>query len=109
MWRPGRLLRAGLDDYVLVLEDDVWFTPGAPAAIDCGWSAALERCVAEEGPKLLYLSYNDAGGTATRDDACNSVFRPCRGLWFLSGYVLFAKERLRSFAQCQLSDPWTFG
>jgi hypothetical protein len=83
-----KAIATGTDDYVLVLEDDVWFTPGAPAAIDRGWYAALGRCAAEGGPKLLYLSYSDAGGTVVRDDVCDSLFRPVRGLWFLSGYVL---------------------
>lgn len=78
----------GTDNYVLVLEDDVWFTPGAPSAIDRGWRAALDRCAGDGGPKLLYLSYTDAGGTALRDDVCDILFRPVRGLWFLSGYVL---------------------
>ncbi len=83
-----KAVATGTDEYVLVLEDDVWFTPGAPAAIDRGWRAALGRCAVEGGPKLLYLSYSDAGGTAVRDDACDSLFRPVRGLWLLSGYVL---------------------
>ena len=79
----------GPSEYVLVLEDDVWFSRGAPAAIDSGWRAALDRCAAEGGPNLLYLSYSDADGTAVRaDDVCDSLFRPVRGLWFLSGYVL---------------------
>jgi len=86
-----KAVATGTDDYVLVLEDDVWFTPGAPAAIDRGWRAAHGRCAAEGGPKLLYLSYSDAGGTAVRGDACDSLFRPVRGLWFLSGYVLSRK------------------
>jgi GR25 family glycosyltransferase involved in LPS biosynthesis len=83
-----KAVATGTDEYVLVLEDDVWFTPGAPAAIDRGWRAALGRFAGEGGPKLLYLSYSDAGGTAVRDDACHSIFRPVRGLWHLSGYVL---------------------
>lgn len=83
-----KAIATGTDDYVLVLEDDVWFTPGAPAAIDRGWRAALSRCALEGGPKLLYLSYSDAGGTAARVDACDSLFRAVRGLWLLSGYVL---------------------
>lgn len=78
----------GSDDYVLVLEDDVWFRRGAAAAIDRGWRAALRRCRAEGGPRLLYLSYADAGGTAGRVDLCDALFRPVRGLWLLSGYVL---------------------
>jgi len=83
-----KAVATGNHDYVLVLEDDIWFTCGAPAAIDRGWRAALRRCAAEGGPKLLYLSYSDADGTAVRDDACENLFRPVRGLWFLSGYVL---------------------
>lgn len=83
-----KAIAKGTHDHVLVLEDDVWFTPGAPAAIDRGWRAALGRCAVDAGPKLLYLSYSDAGGTAERRDACDSLFRPVRGLWFLSGYVL---------------------
>lgn len=83
-----KAVATGTDDYVLVLEDDVWFTPGASSAIDRGWRAALDRCAAEGGPKLLYLSYSDAGGTAVRDEVCDILFRPVRGLWFLSGYVV---------------------
>jgi len=83
-----KAIATGTDDYVLVLEDDVWFTPGAPAAIDRGWRAALSRCALDGGPKLLYISYTDAGGTAARVDACEGIFRAVRGLWLLSGYVL---------------------
>lgn len=81
-------IAGGIDEYVLILEDDVWFTPGAPAVIDRAWQAALSRCADEGGPRLLYLSYSDAGGTAARHDACDTLFRAERGLWFLSGYVL---------------------
>lgn len=81
-------IASGIEDFVLVLEDDVWFKPGAPGAIDRGWRAALNRSAADGGPKLLYLSYSDAGGTAVREDVRDSLFRPVRGLWFLSGYVL---------------------
>lgn len=83
-----KAVATGTDDYILVLEDDVWFTPGAAAAIDRGWRAALGRCAVEGGPRLLYLSYADAGGTAVREDPCDTLFRPVRGLWLLSGYVL---------------------
>jgi GR25 family glycosyltransferase involved in LPS biosynthesis len=83
-----KAVAAGTDNYVLVLEDDVWFTPGARSVIDRGWRTAQQRCGADGGPRLLYLSYSDAGGTALRDDVCDVLFRPVRGLWFLSGYVI---------------------
>lgn len=86
-----KVVAHGTDEFVLVLEDDIWFTPGARSVIDRAWSAALGRCAADGGPNLLYLSYNDAGGTALRQNVCETLFRPVRGLWFLSGYVLSRK------------------
>lgn len=83
-----KAVATGTNDYVLVLEDDVWFTPGASSAIDRAWRAARDRCAAEGGPYLLYLSYSDAGGTAVRNDVGDALFQPVRGLWFLSGYVV---------------------
>lgn len=78
----------GNNDYVLILEDDAWFKPGARSAIDRGWRSALGRLEGKGGPNLLYLSYEDAGGTAARAEESEGLFRPVRGLWFLSGYVL---------------------
>lgn len=83
-----KAIAAGDDEHVLVLEDDIWFRRGAGPAIDRGWDAALRRWPDRDGPDLLYLSYKDAGGTAERADRCDALFRPARGLWFLSGYVL---------------------
>lgn len=78
----------GPDKFVLVLEDDVWFRPGAGQAIDRAWRAALSHSSSDVGPRLVYFSYSDADGTAERIALCDDVFRPVRGLWFLSGYVL---------------------
>lgn len=83
-----KAIAGGSEEHVLVLEDDIWFTPGARRAIERGWRAARIRCRNESGPALLYLSYSDADGTRVREDECSALFRPSRGLWFLSGYVL---------------------
>jgi len=99
----------GSNNFVLVLEDDVWFSRGAAAAIDRGWRAALQRCRYQGGPRLLYLSYADAGGTAERADVCDALFRPVRGLWFLSGYVLSrdgAASLLRAMPVVGPVDTW---
>lgn len=83
-----KAVAAGNDQHVLILEDDIWFRLGARSAIDRGWKASKNRFPGAEGPELLYLSYMDAEGTAGRRDVCRDLFRPERGLWFLSGYVL---------------------
>jgi len=83
-----KAVASGTDEYVLILEDDAWFRNGAKSSIDRGWRAALNRSQNAGGPKLVYLSYEDAGGTALRADVGEDVFRPVRGLWFLSGYVI---------------------
>ena len=86
-----KAITKGTDEYVLVLEDDVWFKGGAARAIDRGWLAALRHCCSKGGPRLLYVSYSDAAGTAERIILSDDLFRPVRGLWFLSGYVLSRK------------------
>lgn len=104
-----KVIAAGNHRHVLVLEDDIWFTRGAASAIDRGWTAALKRSFDKTGPNLLYLSYADAGGLAERADICEALFRPLRGLWFLSGYVLSsegAQTLLRSMPVVGPVDMW---
>ncbi|MCA1440808.1 family 16 glycosylhydrolase [Ensifer sp. IC4062] len=101
-------IATGPHKYVLVLEDDVCFRRGAAASINRGWQAALKRCRGE-GPHLLYLSYADAGDSAERADVCDALFRPVRGLWFLSGYVLSkegAAALLRAMPVVGPVDMW---
>jgi len=103
-----KAIMAGSEEHVLVLEDDIWFRRGAAAMIDRGWGAAIKRCN-EGGPRLLYLSYADAGGTAERIDLGDGLFRPLRGLWFLSGYVLSregAASLLRAMPVVGPVDLW---
>ena len=81
-----KAIAEGPDGHVLVLEDDACFALGAVSAIDRSWRTAWRGRPA--GPQLLYLSYLDAGGTAERAEVTADLFRPVRGLWALSGYVL---------------------
>lgn len=104
-----KAIAAGPHSFVLVLEDDVWFRRGAALAIDRGWRAALNRNKSNGEPHLFYLSYEDAGGTAERADTCETLFKPIRGLWFLSGYVLSqegAAKLLRAMPVVGPVDTW---
>lgn len=103
-----KTIASGAIEHVLVLEDDVWFRPGAAAAIDRGWREATERS-GSAGPRMLYLSYEDAGGTCERVEVYGALFRPLRGLWFLSGYVLSregADTLLRAMPVVGPVDMW---
>lgn len=103
-----KAIAAGSDEYVLILEDDVWFRCGAASTIDRAWREALVR-KGRTGPAMLYLSYEDAGGTCERADAHGTLFRPVRGLWFLSGYVLSqegAQNLLRAMPVVGPVDMW---
>ena len=84
-------IAAGNDEYVLVLEDDVWFKHGAMRKITSAWNDAHRYFKGQNGPNLLYLSYDDTGVSNNRVDISECLFRPSRGLWFLSGYVLSKK------------------
>jgi len=104
-----KMIAAGPHDVVLVLEDDVWFRPGARAAIDNGWRDAVANAVGRQGPQLLYVSYAVADSEAPRKRLSRSVFRPTRGLWFLSGYVLSrsgAEALLRAMPVVGPVDLW---
>lgn len=96
---------SGVEDYVLILEDDIWFRPGARSAIDRGWDAAKNRFLGNEELDLLYISYLDAGGTADRRDICRDLFRPKRGLWFLSGYVLSQRAARKLLLAMPVKGP----
>jgi GR25 family glycosyltransferase involved in LPS biosynthesis len=81
-----KIIAAGSDDFSLVLEDDAWFKLGARKLIERGWRDAVSQFSSNQN--LLYFSYEDANATAVRESVCDTLFRPVRGLWHLSGYVL---------------------
>ena len=83
-----RRIAEGKQPYALVVEDDVWFQRGFARHLDRAW-----REIEAEGNKtqrfdILYLSYNEVKHGAQKTFLSSSVFRPVRGLWYMSGYVL---------------------
>jgi GR25 family glycosyltransferase involved in LPS biosynthesis len=77
--------------YALVIEDDVWFDRGFARIIDRAWREMKGADGADPAFDVLYVSYAEARHGATKELISESVFRPERGLWFLSGYVLSRK------------------
>ncbi len=91
--------------YSLVLEDDVWFERGFGRILDHAW---LEMQSADQSsPKfdLLYTSYAEVRHGAPKELLSKNVFRPERGLWFLSGYVLSRKGAQALLRQLPCRGP----
>jgi GR25 family glycosyltransferase involved in LPS biosynthesis len=88
----------GAEGHALILEDDVWFHPSLARHLDQAWKdIAIERGK-HEGFDVLYVSYMEAMHGAPKTFVSSHVFRPMRGLWHLSGYILSrqgAKKLLR--------------
>lgn len=77
--------------YSLVLEDDVWVERGFGRILDQAWREMEDADLANPGFDILYLSYVEVRNGAPKQLVSANVFKPERGLWCLSGYVLSKK------------------
>lgn len=76
------------DSYALVLEDDVWFERGFVRIVEQAWREMEDADRASPRFDILYVSYGEVRHGAPKELLSKNVFRPERGLWYLSGYVL---------------------
>ncbi|HSP13185.1 MAG TPA: family 16 glycosylhydrolase [Thermoanaerobaculia bacterium] len=83
-----RRVATGEHSYALVLEDDIWFQRGFARYLDRAWGEIEADGANTEAFDILYLSYKEVKHGAQKIFLSRSVFRPVRGLWYLSGYVL---------------------
>jgi GR25 family glycosyltransferase involved in LPS biosynthesis len=81
-------IASGEHGYTLVLEDDVCFRRDFAQFTDQAWEDLRDAHGFSPPFDFLYLSYKEAKTGALKSDVSDFVFRPYRGLWFLSGYVL---------------------
>jgi GR25 family glycosyltransferase involved in LPS biosynthesis len=77
--------------YALVIEDDVWFARSFASIVDQAWREMEDADGADPAFDVLYVSYAEARDGAPKELISENVFRPERGLWFMSGYVLSRK------------------
>jgi GR25 family glycosyltransferase involved in LPS biosynthesis len=77
--------------YSLVLEDDVQIERGFARILDEAWREMEDADRARPGFDILYVSYAEVRHGAPKELVSTNVFRPERGLWYLSGYVLSKK------------------
>lgn len=91
--------------YALVLEDDVWFEQGFGSLVDKAWAEMRYLDGADPDFDVLYLSFKEVKHGAPKIALSRSVFRPERGLWYLSGYVLSKRGAQRLLARLPCRGP----
>ena len=97
-------IAASCSSYALVLEDDVLFDRGFGRLVDQAWGELLETAGdAEAAFDVLYVSYKEVRYGAPKVLVSPNVYRPERGLWYLSGYVLSRRgaQRLLKLLPCR--------
>ncbi|RXG95800.1 family 16 glycosylhydrolase [Bradyrhizobium zhanjiangense] len=90
-------------NYALIVEDDVWLERGLAHAIDQAWDEMTKADGGDPKFDVLYLSYAEARHGAPKELISANLFRPERGLWYLSGYVLSKKgaQKLLNLLPCR--------
>jgi GR25 family glycosyltransferase involved in LPS biosynthesis len=100
VWRQ---VAASNHAYALILEDDAWFHSGFTRYLDQAWDEVVTECDQKGRFDVLYVSYLEVKHGAPKTFLSNNVFRPMRGLWHLSGYVLsrVGAEKLLRLLPCR--------
>ncbi len=98
-----RRVAASNHEYVLVLEDDVWFRSGFAQNLDQAWDEIKPEGNRNSNFDILYLSYEEVKHGTPKTFLSSNVFRPARGLWHLSGYVISREgaEKLLRLLPCR--------
>jgi GR25 family glycosyltransferase involved in LPS biosynthesis len=78
----------GENECALILEDDIWFHSNFTTKMDKVWNDVLSISDTKGSFDILYLSYVEVKHGAPKTLLSRNLFRPVRGLWHLSGYVL---------------------
>ncbi len=98
-----RRVAHGTQAHALILEDDVWFHPSFARHLDQAWKDIATTAGKYEGIDVLYVSYMEATHGAPKSFMSNHLFKPARGLWNLSGYILSQQgaEKLLRLLPCR--------
>lgn len=86
-----KLVASSDHPYTLVLEDDVYFRSDFAQILDKVWAELTRSYGPSDAFDVLYLSYKEAKTKVEKHEVSDVLFRPLRGLWWLSGYVLSKK------------------
>lgn len=94
--------------FSLILEDDVYFELDFGEIANSSWSELPNNNNQKEFD-LLYFSYREVDNGSEKIDFSKNLFKPIRGYWWLSGYVLSlsgAQKLLSSLPVYGPVDMW---
>lgn len=95
----------GKEQYALVLEDDICFSPRFSSYVERIWCEILEFRGGSTLFDILYLSYKEVDEGAEKTRTTENVFQLFRGVWFLSGYVLSKRGAERLLSELPVRGP----
>ena len=84
-------IASGNHNYTLVLEDDIFFCRDFARIMNKIWDEMTHSIESPTAFDILYVSYEEAKTKAEKEEVSELLFKPLRGLWFLSGYILSKK------------------
>jgi GR25 family glycosyltransferase involved in LPS biosynthesis len=96
-------------EYSLILEDDIWFHSDFANNLNKVWNEIILNAEINGKFDILYLSYQEVKYGAPKTILSKHLFRPERGLWHLSGYVISregAKKLLKLLPSRGPIDLW---
>ena len=95
--------------YSLIVEDDIYMNSDFAEIFDNSWYELPVDSQNKKSFDILYLSYKEVDSGAERIRYSKYLFKPIRGYWWLSGYVLSyegAKKLLSSLPVFGPVDMW---
>lgn len=95
--------------FSLIMEDDVFFEKSFADIVNKAWSELPVETTGDKSFDILYLSFKEVDNKAEKETYSENLFRPIRGFWWLSGYVLSfrgAKKLIDSLPICGPVDMW---
>jgi GR25 family glycosyltransferase involved in LPS biosynthesis len=102
VWKQVAL---GDADYVLILEDDIFFYWNFSSFMEKAWIELASSRIDENVFDVLYLSYDEVKTKAEKIEVSDLLFKPVRGLWCLSGYVLSKKGAKKLLSLLPVRGP----
>ncbi len=102
IWRQ---VAASDHDYSLILEDDAWFHTGFARQLDQAWDDIVSAALGGQPFDVIYVSYCEVKHGAPKTFISDNLFRPKRGLWNLSGYVLSREGARRLLRRLPCRGP----